>query len=567
MASLNDYKLLHQKCITMFESVSTQMSFDPSKLASLDDMAKARFGFYYVILQNLTPLDEFDEISQTICDQDFNLKLFGVSGLDEGIDASYVDSESHTIYIFNFKYRKYKEEQEQSINEFVASSKFFSAIKANNTSQLYGRIKSIADNILSKFDSNEIWDVIFYYVSNEEKALLPTTGSVKTISDEYGFEFRGVGLNEIVNLLSIHPSNLNAKFVVPTQSVLTYEEDQLSSEKSYVIRMNLAELIRITCNDENKRVTTTIDDEKELSHVDIDMNVLFDNVRGLVVRSKFNDGILKSLEEEPTKIFYYNNGLTIVADDIISREASMNTRREFQINNLQVINGGQTLRTIHIFNLKDERNLAKLAKAQVLVRFLKVGDDGLKNKIAEYTNSQNAISISDLKSLRAEQIQLEEFLATKNIQYFRKKGESRTDKSFSYSIGKERFGQILISTKFERPEYASNKKREIFDSYYNIIFSSNTGLITEESIRFVNMYRESENAYKASKYSAKVQKHLYICYIANKTERTDYVNIVDEFEQLYSSLEVSASGNMRMSSSVFRETVDEKFGIINSACI
>ena len=511
MASINDYKLLHQKCIAMFESVSTQMAFEPTKLASLDDMAKARFGFYYVILQNLTPLDEFDEITNAICDQDFNVKLFNGVGQDEGIDASYADVDTHTIYIFNFKYRKFKEDQVQSINEFVASSKFFSAIKANDTSQLSGRIKAIADDILLKFDSNEIWDVIFFYVSNEGKALEPTIGNVKTISDEYGFEFRGVGLDEIVNLLSLHPKNLNAKFVVPTQSVLTYEEDQLSSEKSYVIRLNLAELIRITCNDENKRTSTTIENETELSHVDIDMDVLFDNVRGLVIRSKFNDGILKSLDEEPTKIFYYNNGLTIVADDIVSREASMNTRREFQINNLQVINGGQTLRTIHKFNLRDEKNLAKLAKAQVLVRFLKVGDDGLKNKIAEYTNSQNAISISDLKSLRAEQIQLEEFLATKGIQYFRKKGELHADKSFSYSIGKERFGQVLLSTKFERPEYASNKKREIFDSYYNTIFSSNTGLISEESANFVNMYRESENAYKAAKKSAKVQKNRDTC--------------------------------------------------------
>lgn len=562
MASINDYKLLHQKCIAMFESVSTQMAFEPTKLASLDDMAKARFGFYYVILQNLTPLDEFDEITNAICDQDFNVKLFNGVGQDEGIDASYADVDTHTIYIFNFKYRKFKEDQVQSINEFVASSKFFSAIKANDTSQLSGRIKAIADDILLKFDSNEIWDVIFFYVSNEGKALEPTIGNVKTISDEYGFEFRGVGLDEIVNLLSLHPKNLNAKFVVPTQSVLTYEEDQLSSEKSYVIRLNLAELIRITCNDENKRTSTTIENETELSHVDIDMDVLFDNVRGLVIRSKFNDGILKSLDEEPTKIFYYNNGLTIVADDIVSREASMNTRREFQINNLQVINGGQTLRTIHKFNLRDEKNLAKLAKAQVLVRFLKVGDDGLKNKIAEYTNSQNAISISDLKSLRAEQIQLEEFLATKGIQYFRKKGELHADKSFSYSIGKERFGQVLLSTKFERPEYASNKKREIFDSYYNTIFSSNTGLISEESANFVNMYRESENAYKAAKKSAKVQKNLYICYIAHKTGRTDYVNIVNEFEQLHSS-EVSANSSIRMSSNAFRESVDRKFGITN----
>ncbi len=564
MASLNDYKLLHQKCITLFESASSQMAFDIEKLAALDNMTKARFGFYYIILQSLTPLDEFDDITDAICDQDFNAKLFGAIGQDEGIDASFVDGDSHTIYIFNFKYRKYKEDQEQSINEFVASSKFFSAIKSNNTSQLSGRIKVIADDILSKFDSNEIWDVVFFYVSNEGKALSSSVGNVKTISEEYGFEFRGVGLDEIVNLLSLHPRNLNAKFVVPTQSVLTYEEDQLSSEKSYVIRMNLAELIRITCNDENKRNLPTIEDEKELSHVDIDMDVLFDNVRGLVVRSKFNNGILKSLDDEPTKIFYYNNGLTIVADDIVSREASMNTRREFQINNLQVINGGQTLRTIHMFNLKDENNLVKLAKAQVLVRFLKVGDERLKNKIAEYTNSQNAISISDLKSLRAEQIQLEEFLATKNIQYFRKKGELRANNSFSYSIGKERFGQVLLSTKFERPEYASNKKREIFDTYYDTIFTLNTGLISNESVKFVNMYQESEKAYKASNKSAKVQKNLYICYIAHKTGRSDYVNIVNEFEQLHSS-ELSSNSSIRMSSNAFREAVDRKFGITNSA--
>lgn len=137
----------------MFESVSTQMAFEPTKLASLDDMAKARFGFYYVILQNLTPLDEFDEITKAICDQDFNVKLFDGVGQDEGIDASYADVDTHTIYIFNFKYRKFKEDQVQSLNEFVASSKFFSAIKANDASQLSGRIKAIADDILLKFRS------------------------------------------------------------------------------------------------------------------------------------------------------------------------------------------------------------------------------------------------------------------------------------------------------------------------------------------------------------------------------------------------------------------------------
>ena len=78
------------------------------------------------------------------------------------------------------------------------------------------------------------------------------------------------------------------------------------------------------------------------------------------------------------------------------------------------------------------------------------------------------------------------------------------------------------------------------------------------------MYQESEKAYKVSDKSAKVQKNLYICYIAHKTGRTDYLNIVNEFEKLYSS-EVSSNASIRMSSIAFREAVDREFGITNSA--
>ena len=564
MATLNDYKLLQQKSIAFFNSVASQMSFDSSVVARLSDKEKAQYGFYYIILQNLTPLDEFDEITNAICDQNFNLQFFNVQNQDEGIDAFCEDSSGHKLLLFSFKYRDYKENREQSINDFIVSSKFFSAIKTNNTSQLSGKIKEIADNVLKRINSNELWDVEFYYVSNEDKALTTSVGNIKTISEEYGFSFIGIGLNEIVDLLSLHPKNLDATLIVPARSVLTYEEDDLSSEKSFVIRMNLAELIRITCNDESKRQSTSINDENELSNVDIDMDVLYDNVRGLVLRSKFNDGILRSLDEEPKKIFYFNNGVTIVADDIITKEINMKSSREFQIKNLQVINGGQTLRTIHKFNLKDNRNLAKLAKAQILVKFLKVSDNVLKNKIAEYTNSQNAISVSDLKSLRKEQVILEEFLATKDIQYFRKKGDVSSNKTFSYSIGKERFGQVLLSTKFERPEYASNKKREIFDSYYDTLFTNNQDLISDESAALINLYKESENAYKQAKIAAKVQKNLYICYIAYKTGRSDYLTIVTKFEECLSR-EMHANPYLRISTSSFREAVDSVFGIINSA--
>ncbi|WP_289699135.1 AIPR family protein, partial [Bacteroides acidifaciens] len=158
----------------------------------------------------------------------------------------------------------------------------------------------------------------------------------------------------------------------------------------------------------------------------------------------------------------------------------------FIVSDFQVVNGGQTLRSIHKFNQSDENNMInKLTKAHILVRFLRISDNNLRNKIGEFTNSQNAISLSDLRSLRSEQIQLEQFLDAHGIQYFRKKGDFKASKSYKYSIGKERLGQLLLSTMFGRPEIATNKKREIFDSLYDELFISNDKLLSEETLNLI----------------------------------------------------------------------------------
>ena len=186
--------------------------------------------------------------------------------------------------------------------------------------------------------------------------------------------------------------------------------------------MSLPELIRITCNDPILRNDANKEGDESLIKAHVDLNVLFDNVRGFILRSKFNDNIVKSLYDEPQRFFYYNNGITIIANDIKSTESRIGGKWNFIVSDFQVVNGGQTLRSIHKFNQSDENNMInKLTKAHILVRFLRISDNNLRNKIGEFTNSQNAISLSDLRSLRSEQIQLEQFLDAHGIQYFRKK--------------------------------------------------------------------------------------------------------------------------------------------------
>ena len=113
----------------------------------------------------------------------------------------------------------------------------------------------------------------------------------------------------------------------------------MSSNKSYIVKMSLPELIRITCSDINLRNDASKEGDESLINVHIDLNVLFDNVRGFILRSKFNDNIIKSLTEEPQRFFYYNNGITIIAKDIKSKELRIGGKWHFSISDFQVVNG------------------------------------------------------------------------------------------------------------------------------------------------------------------------------------------------------------------------------------
>lgn len=559
--------MLNAKCIQIYSNVLSTLGLDKPSLMDIPDIEKARYGFYYLILQTLTDGNEIDEFTDMICDTNFNSEFFGNAENDEGIDAAYFDDEHKQIILFNFKYRKdYSSEKEQSINELITSSKFFNAISTENTQHLKGKIKDIAEGINQRINSNQIWSIIYYYATNENVTLTSDNPDVKSFIEEYDIEFKGFGLNEIIEATTIRPRNIDASFCVKKGAAITYEEDEMSSNKSYIVKMSLPELIRITCKDPMLRTDAVKEGDESLIHTDIDLNVLFDNVRGFILRSKFNENITKSLEEEPQRFFYYNNGITIIAKDIKSIESKIGGKWSFSISDFQVVNGGQTLRSIHKYNRQDESNMEqKLSKAHILVRFLKVGDDNLRNKIGEYTNSQNAISISDLRSLRSEQIQLEQFLETHDIQYFRKKGDFKYSKSYKFSIGKERLGQLLLATKLGKPEMATNKKREIFDSLYDDLFISNESLLSMETVNLILAYQEIDHSYRKSQYNGSVLKSIYLAYLMHRLHEKESGHVISKFEQFLNDYmkenpkEQSSSRYLIMPS--FKEALDKYFNI------
>lgn len=529
MADRNDFKLLKQRCLRHFELAKDSLG---DKKLDLDDNQKARYGFYFFIIQNLTNLVDYDKMVEAITDTEFNSTFFDVNDVDEGIDAVCFDEQEHVIALFNFKYRnKYNDDKEQSKNELLVTSKFLNALKQEDTTHLKGKLKKYADKINEYNDSDDIWTTVLYYVSNESKTLSSLDPNIKQMSDTYGIDIEMKGVNELVDMTSLHPRNIDASLVLNRDAVMSFTETSLASARSYIVRLPLTELIRITCDNATLRNEYNLEDENVLYKTNVDIRVLFDNVRGFILQSKYNKNIETTLDSEPTKFFFYNNGITIVAESISSLEINSGKKVKLEISNFQVLNGGQTLRTIHNYNKKNKNNIVeKLSGAEVLVRMLNITDDALKGRIGEYTNSQNSINERDLKSLRPEQVKLEDYLRSNKILYIRKKGDvGQDDTVYDDSVSMELLGQILWAAK-GYPELVSNKKREIFTVQYDTLFANNDDLLSLKTVDLIKKYKCIYKDYRTANKTVTVQKAMYVLYLSEKLKSNKYKLISANFE-------------------------------------
>jgi hypothetical protein len=118
------------------------------------------------------------------------------------------------------------------------------------------------------------------------------------------------------------------------------------------------------------------------------------NVRSyLQARGKINKGILETLIKEPHHFLAYNNGITIVAEQI---NFNTDKSRILSIKGLQIVNGGQTTASIH--RAKKE-NHADLEHVYVQAKITVVPASEFEQMvplISRYSNTQNKVNEVDL---------------------------------------------------------------------------------------------------------------------------------------------------------------------------
>ncbi|OOE63302.1 AIPR family protein [Salinivibrio kushneri] len=565
VASLNDFKLLNIKCKRYFELYSKGASFCQKPE---NEKLKERFGFYLFMLENLCDEKDLDRISDIITDTEYNSYLSNKRHKDQGIDAIYINDESKDISLFNFKFREsFKPNKKQSNNEAFISTKIVNCILNSDSSGLEGKLKKLVDDAIERLNSNDVWKISLYMLSNESEPIDIDETSIQQLKDFYDMEVSSICLPQIKAMMSIRPKPISSELIIDNDALMSYSENTISTSKSYIVRLNAADIIRITCKTPEVRNNYNCEKIETLAKEHIDYGVLFDNVRGFVQKSKYNEAIAKSLREEPSKFFMYNNGMTIVAKDIKAEPVNGNKKVRISINDFQVLNGGQTLRTLHNFNAKDESNITEyLSKSEVLVRIFNASNSDAVNKIAEYTNSQNSISNVDLKSLSTLQIQLEQLLDEHGIIYSRKNGDTGMDdqKEYRYKISMELFGQILFAIQ-GNPEKSSNQKQHIFGKYYDEIFSAEKFNISDAPMIIENYFNIKKSYDSISENLQKIeQKVFYILYMQKAGTNLTCQECIEELEKAlkeFKSSELKLTDARKMIQVRFKDFLNDRLGL------
>jgi hypothetical protein len=204
--------------------------------------------------------------------------------------------------------------------------------------------------------------------------------------------------------------------------------------------------------------------------------------------NRINEEIHNTLTgEDKSNFYFYNNGVTLTCDKF-SYNALQSSDYQVKVENLQIINGGQTCMTI-FKTLQDEPEAALGPEVSVLIRLyqLPTDHDDLVRQITLATNSQNPVDLRELKANEARQVRLETDINGLGFSYLRKRNYSPkkpTDITSGVAV------EAILSVWRQQPHQAKFFKREHFGKLYQRIFSDDIN--GAQTILAVLLYRMAE---------------------------------------------------------------------------
>lgn len=226
------------------------------------------------------------------------------------------------------------------------------------------------------------------------------------------------------------------------------------------------------------------------------------NIRRYLGKNIVNDGIEQTLldYEKRQNFFFFNNGATMIC-----KKFSFNGLQEqdwiVKTSDLQIINGGQTCKTI--YQTVKENLDVDFSKVYLLVRLYEVDDSenqGIIQDIIYATNSQNPVDFRDLKSNDEWQLFLERGAHDLGYFYKRKRDNTPNTNVIPSTVAAE----AVFAVWRESPHLSKYRRNEFFDKYYNKIFEN---LNAAQMIIAVLIFRYCDGNRKKTSDDNSVQEH------------------------------------------------------------
>jgi len=140
------------------------------------------------------------------------------------------------------------------------------------------------------------------------------------------------------------------------------------------------------------------------------------NIRHALGATEVNNEIKQTAAVSPDRFWYFNNGITLVADEALKAPGGAASRSAgvFSFKGASIVNGAQT-----VSSLGKVDNDASLGKVRVPIRviLLKATPDGFKNEVTRTNNLQNRIEPRDFVAQDPEQHRIRQEMAIEEIDY------------------------------------------------------------------------------------------------------------------------------------------------------
>ncbi|TFH59649.1 AIPR family protein [Peribacillus frigoritolerans] len=326
---------------------------------------------------------------------------------DNGIDAIYYDRHFEELYIVQSKWNHNGDSEPDlgDIKKFVDGVEDLISLKFHKFNEKVNKRKEdIKEYLLNPKVKLKI--VLVYTavnLSNEARICFDELLQKQNDSSEGTFF-------EIMNQPRLHASLIDASASEPInleEIVLTEWGKRSDPKKAFYGQVDASQISNWWKSYGNRLFTK--------------------NIRKLLGDSDINEEIRKTLDADPENFWYFNNGITIICDDVSKRKIN-GDNRDYGIFDCQgafIVNGAQTVGTIGKYAvLGDEGDTLNKVKVFVRIISLKSMTEetlGLDEKFAENVtknnNRQNKIHNRDFVSLDEQQKRISRELAVENVYY------------------------------------------------------------------------------------------------------------------------------------------------------